>query len=164
MDNDYYIGYIAIFVVVFLLWLGLWRLGHSKTTIGRIVKMFWNFSITLGTIVPVFGRFFALFLIADSDEELKAKEQILKDADKRDAAYMDTLEQRKQAYEREQEEYWNRLAQDEAARRAKEDELRGAAYRKYGSRDVQLNSDGSRAKMGDGDWVPTSELEKSLRN
>ncbi len=158
-------GEIVVIVVWVLLlciaWFGIWRLAHSKTPLGGMVRAIWNFEFELASLIPGFGWFFALFVIADSDEELKAKEELLKDTAERDAARADTLEKQ---YKREQEEYWNRLAQDEAARRAKEDELRGAAYRKYGTRNVQLNSDGSRAKMGNGDWVPTSELEKSLRN
>ena len=158
------LSWIVIGATIILVWLGLWRLGHSKTKIGIIVKAIWNFNMWLGSLIPGLGWFYSFFVIADTEEDLKAKEQMRKDAQERDAAYADKFEQHKQAYEREQEEYFNRLAQDEAARRAKEDELRGDAYRKYGTRDVRLNSDGSRAKMGNGDWVPTNELEKSLRN
>ena len=164
MDSGEIVVIVVWVLLLVIVWFSIWRLAHSKTPLGGMVRAIWNTMYELASLIPGFGWFFALFVIADSDEELKGKEQLLKDTAERDAAHADTLEQRKQAYEREQEEYWSRLAQDEAARRAKEDELRGAAYRKYGSRDVQLNSDGSRAKMGDGDWVPTSELEKSLRN
>ena len=66
----------------------------------------------------------------------------------------------------EQAEQEARAAQREAERKermALEEDLRGRAWRSIGTRDVTLNSDGSKAKVGDNDWVSVEELKRNLK-
>lgn len=53
------------------------RLAKSNNPIGRLIKGFWNFSLTIWSFIPFCG-WLAKFMIADTAEEQAAKENQIK--------------------------------------------------------------------------------------
>ena len=152
-------GIIAIIIlVVFRVVAGL-----NIPIISTILRCWWNLSFKLAAFIPFCG-WMSHLIITKGDKNAEAeKEHYVNIGRETDNATADMLEQSAARAKAEQEAYQAQLAQEEANRKALEEDLRGRAYRELGTRDVNLNSDGSKAKIGNSDYIPTEELKEKLK-
>lgn len=152
------VGFIAIIIVVVLRIVA----GLNIPVISKIIRCWWNLGFKIAAHIPFCG-WMSHLIITKGDKNAEAeKSHYVNIGRKTDNIAVDMLEQSAARAKAEQEAYQAQLAQEEAERRALEEDLRGRAYRTLGTRDVQLNSDGSKAKVGDGDYISTEELKKEL--
>lgn len=153
------VGFIAIIIVVVLRIVA----GLNIPVISKIIRWWWNLSFKIAAHIPFCG-WMSHFIITKGDKNAEAaKEHYVNIGRKTDNIAVDMLEQSAARAKAEQEAYQTQLAQEEAERRALEEDLRGRAYRTLGTRDVRLNSDGSMAKVGNSDYISTEELKKKLQ-
>lgn len=131
--------------------------------LSAVLRWFWNISFTIAAFIPFCG-WMSRFIITKGDKDAAAmKEELRNIGRETDDNAFDALGQSGERIQAELEERQEQTALEEEERRAQEEELRADAYRKYGTRDVHLNSDGSKVRVGNGDYVSTEEFKKSLR-
>ena len=151
-------GIIAIVIVVAIGILARLRIPF----LSAILRAWWNISFTIAAFIPFCG-WMSRFIIATDEEEKKNKEELVGIGEKNDDAAIDGLNEAAQRDLAEAEARRVQQMQAEESRRALEDELNASAYKKYGSRNVTLNSDGTMAKVGDGEYVPVEQLKSNLQ-
>ncbi len=136
--------------------------GLNIPILSTIIRAWWNISFKIASFIPFCG-WMAHFIITKGDPQAEAeKAHYVEVGRQTDDATIDMLEQSAEREKAQQAAYEAEQAQREANRRALEDDLRARAYNKYGTRDVHLNSDGSMAKIGNGDYVPVNDLKEHL--
>lgn len=148
-------------VIAVIIWVAIAIVARLNIPIiSPILRWWWNISFTIAAYIPFCG-WMSIFIITKGDEKAKKrKEELVNIGRSTDDMAFNSLEE---SAKREQAEREAREAQQRAEREALEEDLRGRAYRSLGTRDVTLNSDGSMAKIGNGDYVPVNELKKELR-
>lgn len=161
MSEELLVG--LIIVIGLFVWFIVYMIARGTIHIPILTPIFrliCNFFYTIASYIPIFGPLFAhLIIVDDTPNAKKAKEQLIKNSN--DA--QDLFSSAAFAHaERERAEEAERRARYEA-HQALEDDLRGRAYRKYGTRDVQLSDDGTMAKLGDNPYVSVEQLKKDLK-
>ncbi|MBQ7097359.1 MAG: hypothetical protein IJN96_04705 [Clostridia bacterium] len=148
-------------VIAVIIWVAVAIIARLNIPIiSPILRWWWNISFTIAAYIPFCG-WMSIFIITKGDEKAKKrKEELVNIGRSTDDMAFNSLEQ---SAKREEAEREVRAAQQKAEREALEEDLKGRAYRALGTRNVTLNSDGSMAKVGDGDFVPVNELKKELR-
>lgn len=94
---------LLIFIGCVFFLITLRRIARKDTLLGRIIKGWWNLSLTIVSIIPFCG-WLARFMIADNKEERAIKErqiQIGEDADSIAAESMSRSAERMKAEQRE---------------------------------------------------------------
>lgn len=137
--------------------------GLNIPILSVILRTWWNLSFTIAAYIPFCGWMSHLIITKGDPDMEKEKQKIVEIGEQTDSATADMLEESAKRAKAEQEAYEAQRQQQEEARRAAEDELNAAAYKKYGERNVTLNSDGSMAKVGNSDFVSTEEVKKNLQ-
>ena len=136
--------------------------GLNIPILSTILRAWWNISFKIAAFIPFCG-WMAHLIITKGDEQAEAeKEHYVNVGRETDNATGEMLERSAARAKAEEEAYQARRAQEEAERNALEEDLRRRTYNAYGTRDVHLNSDGSKVRVGDSDYVSTEEFKRSL--
>ena len=147
-------------IIAILIFVAIGILARLRIPVlSAILRAWWNISFTIAAFIPFCG-WMSNFIIATDDDEKKQKEDLVDIGRETDGAAVDGLNESAQ---RDLAEAEARRMQAAEANRALDDELNAAAYKKYGTRNVTLNSDGSMAKIGDGEYVSVEQLKKTLQ-
>lgn len=137
--------------------------GLNIPVLSTIMRAWWNISFSLAAYIPFCGWMTHL-IITKGDKAAEAnKARLVEIGRQTDDATAEMLERSAERAKAEQAAYEAQRAEEEANRKALEEDLRGRAYNAYGTRDVHLNSDGSKVRVGDGDFVSTEEFKKSMQ-
>lgn len=151
-------GFIAIIILVVIRVLA----GLNIPIISTVLRWWWNIGLKIAAYIPFCG-WMSRFIITKGDERAEAEKahyvNVGRETDKATGEMVERAAARAKA---EQEADRARRAQEEANRKELEENLRGRAYREWGTRDVHLNSDGSKVRIGDGDYMSIKEFEDSL--
>jgi len=149
-------------IIAIIIWIGIRILaGMNIPVISIILRTWWNISFKIASFIPFCG-WMTCFIIAKNEKERKEKEMWKKTGEETDNAAADMLERAAERDRAALEAEQARIAQKEAERKELEEDLRARTYRKYGTRDVHVNSDGSRVKVGGGEYIPTEEFKRKL--
>lgn len=152
-----------VLVLALVWWFSFRWIAGTDTTIGRICFLIWNTMFKLAAFIPFCG-WMTCFIITKNDEKAKTEKeyyvQMGKEAVDRDIEFWDRKAQRERDEENARQEQLTRQA---AARRELEEDLRGRAYRKLGTRDVHLNRDGTMVKVGDSDYMSVEQFKRKMR-
>lgn len=104
------------------------------------------------------------FIITKGDESAEAeKAHYVNVGRETDNVATEMLNESAARAKAEEDAYQARLAQERENHRAMEEDLKSTAYKELGTRDVHLNSDGSKVKVGDSDYMSTEEFKNNLR-
>lgn len=152
--------WIGVLIVAIIVALRL--LAKAPGIIGKIFKGWWNISFKLCAMIPGLG-WMTHFIIADDAASREEKERLKRQGKKSDDFLVDSVNAAASRQQAEEEARQARYAAEQRALQEQEEDLRRMAYRKYGTRDVQLNSDGSKARINGSDWISSDELERELR-
>lgn len=150
---------VIIPIAIWIAWAILARLDIP--VLSAILRTIWNFSFMLAAYIPFCG-WMAHFIIAKGDYWREVKSEYVSIGNATDDATAKSMEEYSEKRKAELEAQQEEIRRKQEERKALEDELNASAYRKYGSRNVTLNSDGTLAKIGDGDYVSVEELKKDL--
>ena len=133
--------------------------GMDIPVLSIIIRTWWNLSFKLAAFIPFCGWMSHLIIVKKGDKAAEAeKEHFVNIGRETDNATSDMFERSAARAKAEQEAYELQRQQEEANRKALEEDLRARA----GTSDLHLNSDGSKARVGDSDFIPTEELKKNL--
>lgn len=151
------VAIIAVVIAVVLVVLIRVLAGMDIPIVSTILRAWWNISFKIAAYIPFCG-WMAHFIITKGDAAAQAEKELYvkigKDADQ---VASDYLQQQAQKAREEEQARQERL-KEEAARKELQEDLR----RRAGTRDVHLNSDGSRVRVGDGEYMTVEEFKKSL--
>lgn len=149
---------VVIALFVFLYW--LYRVAKkNEGTFGHLVRVWWNTSFKVSSWIPFFG-WMANFIITDDEEEKKLYKEIGQNADNFGA---EMLAESAERAKRREAEFQASLTQEEAERKKLEEDLQSMAYREIGTRDVHLNKDGSKVRVGEGEYMSVEEFKRQMR-
>lgn len=131
------VALLCFIIAVFIIW-GLYKLVHMDNVFGDIMRISWNASMHILSIIPGFG-FLRHFLVMKDKEK---KNEYIREAEKSEAAAVERYEEKKA------EEY-----AEELRRKAEEQEwVRKKAWKEDARTDVEFNRDGDRWKYSDETW------------
>ena len=133
-------------------------LARMNTPVSGILRAFWNLSFTFCSLIPFCG-WAANFIIAD-EKTKKAKDELARDGARRDAdAWGDVARSAQNSVDADAA----RRTQAAAQRHQTEEDLRTRSYQANGTRDVHVNSDGTRARYGqNSDWENVNEFKEKM--
>lgn len=152
-------GIIAIIILVAIRVIA----GLHIPILSAVIRAWWNISFKIAAFIPFCGWMSHFIIVEKGDAAAEAeKEHYVSVGQDTDKATADMLEESAARAKAEQEAYEAQRAQEEESRRAMEEDLRNRAYNALGTRDVHLNSDASKVRVGDNDFVPIDEFKKSL--
>lgn len=158
MSSD--ISAIITVVIAVAIWIAVRIIAKTDCLLGRICRWWWNTSFKIASYIPFCG-WMARFIIADSDEEKRNREMYINIGEQSDASGVAWAERSADNARARAAEDQARREQEEQERQEMESDLRRRAYKNYGRNDIQLNSDGSKVKMGDGDYVGVNDFKKN---
>lgn len=146
-------------VLAMAAWVAIGLIARTDTLIGKILRVWWNITFSIAAIIPFCG-WMTHFVITKTDEEKKAKKELVDAGEANDnSAWSSVEESARKSIEAEEA----RRAKLEAERKAVEEDLQRRAYQSLGRTDVQVNSDGSKAKIGNGDYISVEEMKRHLQ-
>ena len=146
-------------IIAIVVWIAIGLIARTDTIIGKILRVIWNVLFSIAAIIPFCG-WMTRFVITKNEEEKKAKEELVRAGDENDSSSWSSVEaSARKSVEADEA----RRAKLEADRKAVEEDLQRRAYQSLGRTDVRVNSDGSMAKIGDGDYVPVEELKREFQ-
>lgn len=156
MDSQIIIAFI-IFIAIRII------AGLNIPILSAVLRAWWNISFKIAAFIPFCGWMTHL-IITKGDKQAKIeKEHYVNIGRETDDATAEMLERSAERAKAEEAARQVQREQEEANRRALEEDLRSRAYNKYGTRDVHLNSDGSKVRIGDSDFVSTEEFKKAVK-
>lgn len=145
-------------IIAVAVWVAIGLIARTDTIVGKILRVIWNVTFSIAAIIPFCG-WMTHFVITKNEDEKRAKEELVRAGEANDGSAWSSVEESARRSVEADEARRNAL---EANRKAIEEDLQRRAYQSLGRTDVSVNSDGSMAKIGDGEYISVEEMKKKL--